>query len=298
MYRFYKSYRGILQDERLTRTQKVIISILLNRAEFHQNKKFYCYESWIANEAMCSEKTVKRAVKHLETIGLLNITQTYNKDTKKKTNFYTVNFDYSKGKMVEETGASGISTINNKPEEITRVEVKLSAEPQPTYNEIPTTTADNIKDCKVVTEIDKEVLNNVFTYLKSNINEAKKGVVYFPALKGQFGYNYRQVVEAVRELANRGKIEYDPQEKDGKLIHFYSLSTSVVTNKAKFEETLGSWIDLCSTHIGKLTKNSTEDEKKIVLSTLSNYAAAYLENGVTREDLKTAISYVYKTMVV
>ena len=70
---FYKKYRDIFQMETLTRTQKDIITILINRAEFHKNNPFYCYESWIAQEVKCSEKTVKRAIKHFAEIGLLDI---------------------------------------------------------------------------------------------------------------------------------------------------------------------------------------------------------------------------------
>lgn len=295
MYRFYKNYRGVIRDEKLTKTQKTVYSILINRAEFHNGNKFYCFESWIAEEAVCSIRTVKRAIKHLEELGYIHITKSYNKADKKTTNYYTVNFEWQKGKMVAETGASGEGDVST-PVVKTKV-VKLSAiQPEPTYNEIPTTT-DNIKDSKVVTEINKDVLNDVFTYLKSNVNEAKRGVVYFPALKGQFGYNYRQVVEAVRELANRGKIEYDPQEKDGKLFHFYSISSGVITNEKKYEETIGKWIDLCSNQMSKLNANSTEEEKKLVLSTLSDYAGEYIVNGVTKEDLKYAIQYVYNKMI-
>ena len=311
MYRFYKSYRGILQDERLTRTQKVILAILINRAEYYKGNKFYCFESWIASEADCSEKTVKRAVKHFESLGLIAITPTYNKTTKKKTNFYVVNFDWSKGKMVEETGADGTAVEQQEVAQnsvtpiIEAQEVKLSAiEPEYTYNEIVATDEDiDITKCKVVTpmtavEISNDVLNNVFTYLKSNANEAKKGMVYFPAVKSKYGYDYKTVVESVRALANKGYINYDPQEKDGKLFHFYTISSSVVTDEKKFEETLGKWIDLCSNQMSRLNADSTEDEKKLVLSTLSNYAAAYMTNGVTKDDLKNAIQYVYNNMIV
>lgn len=308
MYRFYKSYRGILQDERLTRTQKVVLAILINRAEYYKGNKFYCFESWIASEADCSEKTVKRAVKHFESLGLIDITPTYNKTTKKKTNFYTVNFDWSKGKMVEETGADGTAVVEQQevtpaPTPIIEAQVvKLSAlQPEQTYNEVTTNEDIDINNCKVVTpmapEITNEVLNNVFAYLKSNANEAKRGMIYFPSIKSKYGYDYKTVVESARALASKGFINYDPQEKDGKLFHFYTISSSVVTDEKKFEETLGKWIDLCSNQMSRLNADSTEDERKLVLSTLSNYAGEYMVNGVTKDDLKNAIQYVYSRIV-
>lgn len=125
MKQFYKKYREIFQAEELTRTQKDIITILINRSEYHNGEPFYCYESWIADEVKCSEKTVKRAVKHFEDIKLLTIDRHYNKQTRRTTNFYTVNIDTNGSVVVDTKNVSGIVDDYEKKE----IEQPLEVEP-------------------------------------------------------------------------------------------------------------------------------------------------------------------------
>ena len=130
MKQFYKKYREIFQAEELTRTQKDIITILINRHEYHNGEPFYCYESWIAEEVKCSEKTVKRAIKHFEDIKLLTIDRHYNKQTRKTTNFYTINIDTNGSTLVNTDNVSGVVDDYEK-EEIVEPSTPVVEEEQP-----------------------------------------------------------------------------------------------------------------------------------------------------------------------
>lgn len=130
MKQFYKKYREIFQAEELTRTQKDIITILINRHEYHNGEPFYCYESWISEEVKCSEKTVKRAIKHFEDIKLLTIDRHYNKQTRKTTNFYTINIDTNGSTLVNTDNVSGVVNDSEK-EEIVEPSTPVVEEEQP-----------------------------------------------------------------------------------------------------------------------------------------------------------------------
>lgn len=116
MKQFYKKYRDIFQMETLTRTQKDIITILINRMEYHNGEPFYCFESWIAEEVKCGIATVKRAIKHFEDIKLINIDRHYNKQTRKTTNFYTINIDTNGSTLVNTDNVSGVVNDYEKEE--------------------------------------------------------------------------------------------------------------------------------------------------------------------------------------
>ena len=116
MKQFYKKYRDIFQMETLTRTQKDIITILINRMEYHNGEPFYCFESWIAEEVKCGIATVKRAIKHFEDIKLINIDRHYNKHTRKTTNFYTINIDTNGSTLVNTDNVSGVVNDYEKEE--------------------------------------------------------------------------------------------------------------------------------------------------------------------------------------
>lgn len=113
MKTFYKLYSDVLKDKELTRTQQTILSVLINRGEYHK-QAFYCYEDWIASEVDCSVRTVKRAIKEFEKLGYISINRTYNKETRKTTNYYTVLFDTTGSTAVAETNTSGIE-IDSTP---------------------------------------------------------------------------------------------------------------------------------------------------------------------------------------
>ena len=58
---FYKLYQEVANNKNISRTQQIILTLLINRAEYHNYQSFYCYEKWIASEIGCSEKTVKKS---------------------------------------------------------------------------------------------------------------------------------------------------------------------------------------------------------------------------------------------
>lgn len=130
MKQFYKKYRDIFQMETLTRTQKDIITILINRMEYHNGEPFYCYETWISEEVKCGIATVKRAIKHFEDIKLLTIDRHYNKHTRKTTNFYTINIDTNGSTLVNTDNVSGVVDDYEK-EEIVEPSTPVVEEEQP-----------------------------------------------------------------------------------------------------------------------------------------------------------------------
>ena len=266
MKQFYKKYRDIFQMETLTRTQKDIITILINRAEYHNNKPFYCYESWIATEVKCSEKTVKRAIKHFAEIGLLDIKRTYNKETHKTINYYTINFDTTNNEVVNETE----NVVSNIEEQVTTatcnegfdwdsikgndlLEIEDETEPTPSEKNIDNYSEkvdemidiDNtyIPDCiaypnedifavklseckrldKPTPTITDDVLNNIKNWLVKNIGKKEQATIYYKDINKKYGYNFRTVMLALKELDKQGVITYSPIEKDGKLLHYYSI---------------------------------------------------------------------------
>lgn len=101
--KYFKAYQEILQNKQISRTQQLIMSILLNRAEYHNFNSFYCYEQWIANELQCSLSTVKRGIKKLEEVGLVIIERTYNHQQRKTINYYTMNFNITGNTVVAST---------------------------------------------------------------------------------------------------------------------------------------------------------------------------------------------------
>lgn len=285
MKQFYKLFREVLQDDRLTRTQKDIISIIFNRAEYYKGKQFYCYESWIASEVKCSEKTVKRAIKHFETLGYININKVYNKKTRKTTNYYLVNFDVMNTRMVEETGTSGVAVEKTEVVNEVVVETAPVVDDMPPmellypyeaeYAEALTIPINDFSTPKTEEKVDnEEIVNNVKRCLKKAANKDNKGVVYFPDIMKEFNYKYRDIVEAVKELDKRGELAYTPTEKDGKIYHNYTLS---------IKGTIKEWEQICEAVYGQ----SKGDED--YYTKLSMFSNRFIKNGYKEEELVDVI---------
>lgn len=288
MKQFFKKYQEVLQDERLTRTQGDIISVLINRAEYH-NKPFYCYESWIASEVRCSRRTVIRAIKYFEEIGLVSISKVYNKVTKKTTNYYTVNIDTFNNKVVEETKevVSGVDAPTVKEEVIEVVNtVKEENIMNNTNDEIPydllypyeaemieamSIPINDFSTPKTEEKVNnEEMINNVKECLKKAANKDNKGVVYCPELMKEYGYKYRDIVECVKELEKRGELTYTPTEKNSKLYHNYTLS---------IKGTIKEWEQICIAAYGQSKGNMD------YLNKVSMYDKQFSENGIANEEL-------------
>lgn len=87
---FIKLYTNDLKGKGLTITDKAVYSSLHTKYQYHENKPFYTYEKFIAEELEVSERSVRNSIKKLEESGLVEIKRQYNKETRKTTNFYIV----------------------------------------------------------------------------------------------------------------------------------------------------------------------------------------------------------------
>ena len=258
MKRFYKLYQDVLKNDKLTRTQQQIISVLINRAEYHQYNKFYCYEEWIAQEVNCSVKTVKRAIKYFAELELIDITKVYNKVTKKTTNYYVVNIDTLNNKVVEETEVVVSDTLNKVEEEQTAERSETVC--VPVVNSTPK-TEEQVNN--------EEIVTNVKEYLKKSANKNRMGTVYFPEIMKKYKYTYKEIVEAVKELDRRGSITYKPSESDGKLYHSFTINTL----------TINDWRKLCKKVWGESNGNQE------YLQTISKYSQKFINDGISEEEL-------------
>lgn len=282
MKQFYKLYQEVLKDDRLTSKQMLILTTLLNRGEYHDNKPFYCYEKWIASEVRCSERTIKRAIKHIAELGYINIERVYNKREKKTINYYTINFDCTNTKPVEKIEmASGtdkpteqinnnnIEKIDNNmidientyiPDELLYPAEYVEALTMPLYN--------TPKKEDVV--IDDDVKKNIKMWLLSNVNKQRKGTIYYPSIRDKYGYSFKQVIESAKQLAEEKVIEYNPVEKDGKLYHYYNVPTN---------GTIQEWENICKKVYG--TSKGDND----YINKISGYTQKFIENGISENDL-------------
>ena len=300
MKQFYKLFREVLQDDRLTRTQKDIISIIFNRAEYYKGKQFYCYESWIASEVKCSEKTVKRAIKHFETLGYININKVYNKKTRKTTNYYLVNFDVMNNKMVEETGTSGVAV------EKTEVVNEVVVETTPVVDDIPpmellypyeaemieamSIPINDFSTPKTEEKVDnEEIINNVKECLKKAANKDNKGIVYFPEIMKKYNYKYRDIAEAVKELDKRGELTYTPAEKEGKIYHNYSFPK--VMSKEEYETLKKEWWEFCVKNAKKIGQDGLTEKQ--VKSDMSGSVYLFEQRGLQKKDMVELAKVVF-----
>lgn len=277
MKQFYKLYQEVLANEKLTRTQQLIISVLINRAEYYNGKEFYCYESWIASEVRCSEKTVKRAVKYFAEIGLLSINKTYNKEQKKTTNWYKLNIDTKNNSVVAKTelmvsGTKEIEENNNNSTNIIK-ENMIDIENTFIPDEIlyPIEQNVNISECKMV--VADDVKETIKTHLLKNVNKQNKGTIYYPAIRDKYGYSFRQVIESAKQLAEEKVIEYHPSEKDGRIYHYYNLPDD--GKKRALEQ----WKNVCKKIWG--ISNGNED----YISQAAKYVDDYIKRGISVDAL-------------
>lgn len=308
MKQFYKLFREVLQDDRITRAQREIISVIFNRAEYYNNKPFYCYESWIASETKCSIITVKRAIKHFETLGYINITKNYNKKTRKTTNYYTVNFDVMNTKMVEETKevVSGVDAPMVKEEVIEVVNtVKEENVMNNTNDEIPydllypyeaemieamSIPINDFSTPKTEEKVNnEEMINNVKGCLKKAANKDNKGIVYFPDIMNEYGYKYRDIVECVKELEKRGELTYTPTEKDSKLYHNYSFPKEM--SKEEYETLKKEWWEFCVKNAKKIGQDGLTEKQ--VKSDMSGSVYLFEKRGLQKKDMVDLAKVVF-----
>lgn len=134
---FYKLHKSVIDAQQLTMTAKMVLMILQNRAEYYNNKPFYCYESWIAGEIHRTERTVKRMIKVLEANGYIHIDRVYNKTTKKTTNFYTIiDFESIHRAEIANENHSGIMNEekNNEEPRVFDWDSIVIPQPQPQFD--------------------------------------------------------------------------------------------------------------------------------------------------------------------
>lgn len=64
--------------------------------EFHEGRKwvYNTYETWQENFPFWSVDTIKRTILKLEKVGVIEATDEFNKDTRDRTKWYTINYDH------------------------------------------------------------------------------------------------------------------------------------------------------------------------------------------------------------
>lgn len=85
---YIKVFRELLENKHLSPTDVLLMSILIDKSNYHKGELFYCYEGYLADELNVSESTIKRSVKKLKQFNLIDI---FNKNNDTK-NYYKVKY--------------------------------------------------------------------------------------------------------------------------------------------------------------------------------------------------------------
>lgn len=311
---FYKHYTDLLKTHLSPSAEKVLM-VLINRAEFHNNKPFYCYEKWIASEINKSERTIKRAIKKLSEDNYISIERVYNKNTRKSINIYTVNTLPTDNGVVNTPDVSGeIDEIINIEKEVLNEKITNEQTNKDMYNEqneIPLDILypyeqDDIEAQAVFTKsyqnkntavvIPDEMKQGVKKYLMDNYRDGKTNMVYYPAIHKLTQCTYKQLIDIVKEMDEEGLIKYNPEEKNGKIYHYYTKVQKF--NQKKFDDTINRWMDVVITQMQDYKKRGcTPMAKQDMLNTLAGYAPHYLIEGVTKADLNMAIQLIHEKYI-
>lgn len=87
---YIKLYTDELKNKGLSLYDKAVYASLMTKYQYHDNKEFYTFESYIADELEISERTVKRSIKKLVEVKLITIKKRYHKQLKQTVNYYNL----------------------------------------------------------------------------------------------------------------------------------------------------------------------------------------------------------------
>ena len=87
---YIKLFTTELNNKGLSLYDKAVYGSLVTKYQYHGNKEFYTFESYIADELEVSERTVKRSIKKLSETGLISISKRYHKQLKQTVNYYNL----------------------------------------------------------------------------------------------------------------------------------------------------------------------------------------------------------------
>lgn len=272
---FYKLYQEVANNKNISRTQQIILTLLINRAEYHNNQAFYCYEKWIASEIGCSEKTVKRAIKTFAEQGYISIDRVYNKTLKKKINFYTLNID----------------TISNAP--VTETTDIVSG----VYQELDNTIVTNTKPTETIEdkrEFDWDsITGNDFAQLTTSIPEPVVDDIDYDALEAEWenSAEYQEYLKMDAEYAATHN-EYDEPIENTitepiSIVNEPEPIQEIITNDS---DIIKEWRSECNKHIKTRLENIVNgicDEvgKKICDRKLQPTYDKCIANGISSEEL-------------
>lgn len=87
---YIKLFTDELKNKGLSLYDKAVYASLMTKYQYHGNKEFYTFESYIADELEISERTVKRSIKKLAEVKLISISKRYHKQLKQTVNYYNL----------------------------------------------------------------------------------------------------------------------------------------------------------------------------------------------------------------
>lgn len=93
MKTYIKLFTSELKNKGLSLYDKAVFGSLVTKYQYHNNTEFYTYEKFIADELEISESSVKRSIKKLNDVGLINISKKFHKQLKQTVNYYSINLD-------------------------------------------------------------------------------------------------------------------------------------------------------------------------------------------------------------
>ena len=91
MKQFIKLFTNELKNRGLSLYDKAVFGSLITKYQYHNNTEFYTYGKFIADELEIGEATVKRCIKKLHNLGLINIKKRFNKQLNQTINYYSIN---------------------------------------------------------------------------------------------------------------------------------------------------------------------------------------------------------------
>ena len=93
MNTYIKLFTSELKNKGLSLYDKAVFGSLVTKYQYHNNTEFYTYEKFIADELEISESSVKRTIRKLNDVGLINISKKFHKQLKQTVNYYSINLD-------------------------------------------------------------------------------------------------------------------------------------------------------------------------------------------------------------
>ena len=158
---YIKLYTDELKNKGLSLYDKAVYGSLVTKYQYHGNKEFYTFESYIADELEISERTVKRSIKKLTEVKLITISKRYHKQLKQTVNYYNLDIDNLANTNLIDTNADDTDTAYNTTDtdnSITQTEITAQIENNNDYNN---NNATDIKQEEITDTDYMDIMNEI-----------------------------------------------------------------------------------------------------------------------------------------